>query len=408
MCGSVFVGYNFLQMSLVSIVCRITFIIEWNLVISLKSNDGGLMFAFLFCMMGYSMCWAWVVPTFEALGMRSSTILKARSYEASRFPTDEISHLSRKKHKNKYEHLSKNLVDPLIATINSVNAEKFKLEQETRVTGTTVPIMQGSNNINSTYSKDLSGHRWIDLKAIVPSDPSTFGFAEIGRVVGPHGVHGELKLDLNTDFADFRVRNGSILYLKKPSRKTPRPVRILSSRKMQNHTYLVFIEGIKNRLMASFLQKYDIYVRLDDRPKLEADEFLLRDLIGLRCYLTMEDLENRSFFATVEGVIPPEELVDKSLQHLMHSMIELRLRGTRRYCLVPFVSSIVTQVLLSDKALIIDPPKGLLTLSYDEEKKVVIRGYLPSKISWLTDKDRSDLMKSSIRLFPEGGTVVFE
>ena len=39
-----------------------------------------------------------------------------------------------------------------------------------------------------------------DNKDINPNDPASFGFIEIGTVVGPHGVHGEIKVKSSTGF----------------------------------------------------------------------------------------------------------------------------------------------------------------------------------------------------------------
>ena len=39
-----------------------------------------------------------------------------------------------------------------------------------------------------------------DNKNIDPNDPASFGFIEIGTVVGPHGVHGEVKVKSSSGF----------------------------------------------------------------------------------------------------------------------------------------------------------------------------------------------------------------
>jgi len=39
-----------------------------------------------------------------------------------------------------------------------------------------------------------------DNKDINPNEPSSFGFIEIGTVLGPHGVHGEIKVKSSSDF----------------------------------------------------------------------------------------------------------------------------------------------------------------------------------------------------------------
>ena len=59
----------------------------------------------------------------------------------------------------------------------------------------------------------------------------------------------------------------------------------------------------------------------------------------------------------------------------MHSMLEIQLDSVNLLCLIPFVPSIVVDVDLKQKYVVIDPPVGLLDLVYAEKvKKVVIRG----------------------------------
>lgn len=331
-----------------------------------------------------------------------------QSLETTTLAKENSSSLAkRRKHTNKYENHSQKASDPLIVAMEMQNSHKQNLHEETRITGTTVPNSLGSNNVNTMNQNFKFGNR-LDGKAVVPSDPFTFGFTEIGHIVGAHGVHGQLKVQLNTDFAEYHVRNNSIWYVKKPSRRSPRPVRIISGSKTTDNSFIVHFEGVKSRLTASLLQKYKLFVKSFQRPILAEEEYLLRDIVGLRCYYSVEDLRRGRFFATVEGVVPPDELVDISLQHKMHSMIELRFRGTEKYCLVPFVPSIVTNVMLDDKALIVEPPVGLLEMTYESDQKVIVRGYLPSRISWLSEKDRQILMNTSIRMFGEGGAVVPE
>lgn len=49
---------------------------------------------------------------------------------------------------------------------------------------------------------------------IDPQDPSTFGFLEIGTITGPHGVKGEMKLTVSTDFAEQRLSMPGTRYVK--------------------------------------------------------------------------------------------------------------------------------------------------------------------------------------------------
>ena len=61
-----------------------------------------------------------------------------------------------------------------------------------------------------------------------------------------------------------------------------------------------------------------MFVRAEDRPDLTQDEFLVRDLVGLDCYLYDNDTDEEGGDTEVEGgdvcvgkvvgVVPPDEL----------------------------------------------------------------------------------------------------
>jgi 16S rRNA processing protein RimM len=326
--------------------------------------------------------------------------------------------------KNKYEQFSSQQVDPLLAAIEKAERDQLALllshQSNNPVRGTTVPTIQASNNI--TKSKDASQLLLFrNSSSVVPSDPLTFGYIEIGMILGPHGVKGELKIQLESDFSELRASPGSILYVRKPNRRTPRAVQIISSRKQTDNTYLVFLNQINSRLAALAFKRYVVYVKEEDRPALQDDEYLIRDVVGMQCYLYSDfqrvvanphsdyDLSTISPIGVVVGIIPPDELCDTTFARLMHAQLELELfvqsnhhhqqqqqvtnnESKKLLCMVPFVPSIVPVVNVANQCLFIDPPLGLLEMTYnDKPKRVVIRGYLPEFIDRLTDEAREYL-----------------
>jgi len=148
-----------------------------------------------------------------------------------------------------------------------------------------------------------------------------------------------------------------------PSRRSPRAIRLLSARRQLDTQWLVVIEGISTRLSAAAIKSYTLFVKKSERPALGDDEYLVRDLVGLTCYL----VDNKELpMATVEGVVPAEELGGGKL---MHSMLELRIGDSDQLCLVPLVPSIVTLVDIQGRRIEMDPPLGLLDLTYTEVRK---------------------------------------
>jgi hypothetical protein len=161
-------------------------------------------------------------------------------------------------------------------------------------------------------------------------------------------------------------------------------------------------------------------VKEEDRPALEDDEYLIRDVVGMQCYMYSDfkqvaatshsdnDLSTISPIGVVVGIIPPDELCDTTFARLMHAQLELELfvqsnhqqqqqhatnnESNKLLCMVPFVPSIVPVVDVANQCLFIDPPLGLLEMTYnDKPKRVVIRGYLPEFIDRLTDEERDYL-----------------
>lgn len=95
----------------------------------------------------------------------------------------------------------------------------------------------------------------------------------IGRVVGPHGILGGLKIVPATDFLE-RFEPGRTIYL------NGQPVTI---KRLGFHKTQVRIETneIRDRNRAEELKWAEVTVPSDEMPDLEEDEFYTADLIGL-------------------------------------------------------------------------------------------------------------------------------
>lgn len=335
----------------------------------------------------------------------------------------------RRKHKNKYSKFATEKVDPLEAAMRKSNEkqldEKLTAESFNPVRGTTVPMRFKGN-----VTKDLPVETPVasvelgvqapttpivniffqNQSAIIPSDPFTFGYTQIGTIGSPHGVKGELKVTMDTDFAADRLQQGLFLHVKRPNRLTPRPIRIESGRKQAGNTYLVKFECVNSRLGAAAFKSYGVFVRLDNRPVLEVDEYLVRDLVDMNCYIEVPEStkggktipKRADLVGQVIGVVPPDELCDPAMAKLMHAMLEIRLSGTEdKLCLIPLVPSIVISVNTATMKIVIDPPSGLLDFTYlEKKKKIVIRGFLPERAAHLSKEDRRYLNKVSVLQFP--------
>jgi 16S rRNA processing protein RimM len=263
-----------------------------------------------------------------------------------------------------------------------------------------------------------------DNKTIDPYDPSTYGYTELGTILGPHGVHGLLKISAVTEFSE-RLCAPGIRHLKAPNRRSPREIVLLEGRHRLKNEYLIKFEGISNRNEALKLRGSALYARQEERPQdIGEDEFLVTELVGLDVYLvtgygeddteletdyeTDDDNEleqNQSqddgqiniggkFVGTVQGVVLAEEMC--STPGLGQDLLEVVLPRGRNgipswkdeMVLIPLVPSIVPTVDIERRIIYIDPPGGLLDLTYVKEEYKRIKGFLPETSSYEKNKHK--------------------
>jgi 16S rRNA processing protein RimM len=104
-------------------------------------------------------------------------------------------------------------------------------------------------------------------------------FLAVGKLRHPHGVHGEMFMEILTDFPE-RLKPGTILYL------LPDAVQ-LRMLKRRNHQdgLLVTFEGYTTPEDVGQFRNQIVYVKSADCPPLEDGEYYHHQLIGL-CAIT--------------------------------------------------------------------------------------------------------------------------
>jgi ribosomal 30S subunit maturation factor RimM len=261
-----------------------------------------------------------------------------------------------------------------------------------------------------------------DNKTIDPYDPTTYGYTELGTILGPHGVHGLVKVSAVTDFPERLCKPG-IRHLKAPNRRSPREIRIVEGRHRLREEYLVKLEQVGDRNDAVKLRGSVLYARQEERPKgMDSNEYLITDLVGLEVRLVTgygeddddsdnddEDTDNDKVFddndttaaedslggkfvGIVGGIVLGEEMC--SIPGLGQDLLEIVLpkgkHGTPSWrdelVLIPFVPQIIPTVDIENQVMYLNPPGGLLDLTYIKEEKTRIKGFLPEKSSWAGGK----------------------
>lgn len=290
----------------------------------------------------------------------------------------------RRRRKNKYEQFSnvdQNAIDPFEAMIADSLQRNKQLEEE---------LAAGRRRSRSTNKsapdiQPLAPLTFPDTKSIDPYDPTTFGYIEIATIGGAHGVYGLIKVRSVTDFSEQRLCTAGIRHVKPANKRAPRQVVLLEGRRGQGDEYFIKLEGIDDRDEAMKLRGSTLYVRDEEKmqPATEA-EYIVSDLIGLDVYLhEQKDIGERNFVGKVKGIVFADEVSDIPG---LHDLLELSLPRGRggtvslfdELVLIPLVPQLVPVIDLKEGAIYLDPPTGLLDLTYVRGEKVRIKAFLPT------------------------------
>ncbi len=160
----------------------------------------------------------------------------------------------------------------------------------------------------------------------------------VGRVGRPHGVRGDVAVEVRTDEPERRFASGSVLTADNG------PLTVASSR-AHSGRLLVHFEGVDDRTAAERLRGLLLHTPIDpDERPADDDEFYDHQLVGASVVTVSGDAVGR----VVEVV------------HLGGQDLLVVRPDSGGDVLVPFVTSIVPVV--EPGRLVIDPPDGLLQL----------------------------------------------
>lgn len=161
----------------------------------------------------------------------------------------------------------------------------------------------------------------------------------VGRIGRPHGIRGEVTVDVRTDDPDRRFAAGTRIATD-PAAAGP-----LTIERVRHHSgrLLLRFAGIGDRDAADALRGTWLVVDPDDiPPSTGPDDFHDQELIGLTVVTA-----GGADVGEVAGI-------------LHHGQDLLVVRGPGGEKLVPFVAALVPEVDVAGGRLVIDPPPGLL------------------------------------------------
>ena len=170
----------------------------------------------------------------------------------------------------------------------------------------------------------------------------TFDTVVVGRIGRPHGVRGEVTVEVRTDDPDLRFVPGAVLRTDPADRG---PITITGVH-WHSGTLLLRLEGVDSREAAEAVRNTELLVDVADLPEIEdPDSYYDHQLIGLTAQLP-------------DGTVIGEITV---IRHEAQDLLVVR-RPEDGDVLIPFVSAIVPTVDLDGGFVVVDPPEGLLEL----------------------------------------------
>lgn len=168
------------------------------------------------------------------------------------------------------------------------------------------------------------------------------GYVLLGKIVKPHGIRGELKLFAFTEFPE-NLQQYRQLYLSGDQGENLHCWEVHKSR-IQGKFVLCALKGCHNRNQAEELVGSGVWVKEDDMPALDTDEYYLHSLEGK----TAVDSSGSRI-----GVI--EAVLTGSGQDL------LKIMNNGEEYLVPLVSEFIRSI--SDEQVTMELPQGLLEVN---------------------------------------------
>lgn len=169
------------------------------------------------------------------------------------------------------------------------------------------------------------------------------GFLSIGKIVGAHGVKGNVKVYSFVESLSLFEQESSILVV---SAKGSEKIFKIKWIKPHGRVVLLSLEGIENRDLAETLIGSELFVKRDSFPKLVDGSYYWFEIIGLAVFTNDE-----KYIGRVESIIPTgsnDVYVVKDAQKDRDNEI-----------LIPAIESAVLEIDLEQKRMIVDLPEGL-------------------------------------------------
>ena len=200
---------------------------------------------------------------------------------------------------------------------------------------------------------------------------------EIGRIVSPQGLRGEMRVYPDSDFPQRFLEPG-IRWLQHPKTGEIEEVELLGGRYLAGkNLYVIALEGIEYRDQVDALRDYKILVKNSDRPELEEDEYHVADLMNLAVFnqetgekigivTNLFSAGNELLEVTLDKQPINEPTPTPDLSQISRKSKRKKLKQPSQKLatiLIPFVKEIVPVIDMDKGRIEINPPDGLLNIN---------------------------------------------
>lgn len=175
---------------------------------------------------------------------------------------------------------------------------------------------------------------------------------EIGTIVAPHGIKGEVKVYPDSDFPE-RFETPGKRWLKRPNVEELELVTLKKGYYLPGkHRYVLTLKEVTDRNQAEALKKSKLFAPMRDRPQLEEDEYHVSDLIDLKVI----DQQTGKLIGTIVDIYAAgnDLLVVQLDKQFAEDM------GSKHEVLIPFVKALVPIVDIKQEQIEVTLPSGLL------------------------------------------------
>lgn len=168
-------------------------------------------------------------------------------------------------------------------------------------------------------------------------------YLEIGKIVGTHGINGEVRVQPWCDNGKFLLKFKTLYY----DSEGKRSIKVLGGR-VHGNVVLLRIDGVESINTASLLRERVLYMNRDD-VKLKKGSYFIEDLMGCKVFDSEnpEKLYGTVTFVTKTGANDVWHITDEN----------------GRETLIPVIPDVVKSVDVENEKIIIKPLGGL----FDED-----------------------------------------